>query len=250
MVIDLDYVRLLCLILARIVPVCTFSPALGARLFDVKSRLGIAIVLAVAMSSAFSPIEISDFGASLILQLIVGIVLALFSAVPFYAIQSIGEWIDLHRGETLSSVLIPHMESRASALGRLYLLFSVAIFFASNGHLTLISELMTSFQIIPIYHGSWDKGFYFRNLPGMNEWSRQIGDLFFVAVKFAIPTVFCLWITDIVLGILNRTAPSLQVFFLGLPLKMWVGIAVTGLVIGLSVESMTKYILMSVALFT
>ncbi len=250
MVIDDAYIRLLCLVLARIVPLSAFSPALGARLFDPKCRLGIAFILAVVITSAVHPAEISEFWVAIVVQAIVGIVLALFSMVPFYAIQSIGEWIDLHRGETLSSVLIPQMQSRTSSLGRLYLLLSTAIFFACDGHLTLVSELIASFKVIPVHRGCGSNLDVFQLLPGLNEWNRLIADLFFVTLKFAIPTVFCLWVTDIVLGILNRTAPTLQVFFLGIPLKMWLGVGITGVVIGYSIEPIVKYILVSMALFT
>jgi flagellar biosynthesis protein FliR len=237
-------------VLARILPVSILSPAFGARVFDARCRMGIAVVLVIVITPVVMPVADPGFTGALVVQLIIGTVLAFFTSIPFYAIQSVGEWIDLHRGETLSSVLIPQMQSRTSSLGRVYLLFSIVLFFACDGHMVLVSQMIASFSVIPVSSFGWEAVFLQDGVLGVDEWNHHVARLFLIAVKCALPAVSVLWMTDWLLGILNRTAPSLQVFFLGLPLKMWIGVAVTGIVLGFCIEGLKDYIFQSLCLFT
>lgn len=236
--------------LARILPMSIFSPALGARIFNARCRMGIAGVLTVVITPAVKPEAVPEFTGALFVQLIIGSVLAVLTFIPFYTIQSIGEWIDLIRGETLSSILIPQMQSRTSSLGRVYLLFSIVLFFACEGHLVLLSQIIASFTVLPVSSLSLETLLLQDGLLDVDEWIYCMTRLFLIAVKCALPVVSVLWMTDWLLGVLNRTAPSLQVFFLGLPLKMWIGIAVTGIALGFCVERLKSYIIQSICLFT
>jgi flagellar biosynthesis protein FliR len=249
MILDSQNFQNYLLVWARIVPLVLFSPALGSRMLSAKTRMFVAATLAFIVSSGTQTVPINRFWQSIVVQIIIGCVMAVLSSIPFYAFQSLGEWIDSQRGETLSMVIVPQLESRSSPLGRLFLITAVSLFFSSNSHHILILQIIESFNVISLESSDMIICLDTQNKLCYELLTKQMADLFAIVVKIGLPVVFILWITDVVLGILNRIAPALQVFFIGLPMKMWIGLAMLGITIGFAIAELYEYIEHSIAAF-
>ena len=91
------------------------------------------------------------------------------------------------------------------------------LFFIINGHHYLIYAIVSTFHFVPI--GTIDIA-DFNILSVTNLFSRT----FISAVQIGIPIIMVLFLTDIILGIMARTVPQLNVFILGMPLKILVGL--------------------------
>jgi len=214
------------LVFARLLPMSILSPALGARLLNGRVRLVICAALSLCLLPAVPEEKVTFSLMELMHQLVIGTILGFLSSLPFYAMQSVGEWLDVNRGETIVSVLIPQFASRTSSSGRLFLLLSTLLFFLIGGHHELLSALAESFRIP-------DAGNPFQGIVmdfGEAEMAQvmidRVGLVFSIAVKVSLPAVCVLWMTDIFLGYLNRLVPALQVFYLGLPVKLWLGVLI------------------------
>ncbi len=249
MMISNSFYQCYLLVLARVIPLTVISPALGARLIPVKSRLLVAVSLSFVVTTTVESRSFHLNLQSVIMQIIMGIFMALFTAIPFYALQSVGEWIDINRGETLSAIIVPQLESRTSPLGRLYLLLAIILFFISNSHFVLVEQIAASFKVAPLYSSDLDLLLKTDIQTLLDLIKTQIKELFVIVIKLGLPIVFILWISDLVLGLLNRIAPSLQVFFIGLPIKMWIGLALAGLSIGFAIDEITEYITHAISSF-
>lgn len=239
----LEYLPVFFLVLARILPVSLISPALGARLLHSRVRIVLCIVLAFCILPSVEPDIGSCFFTNLIFQLILGTMIGFVSAIPFYAVQCAGEWLDLNRGESIVSVMVPHVSSRTSSSGRLFLLLATVVFFASDAHHEMIRGLTASFQIFkldaPLSGVMMDVS--------QSDWIllliRRAADLFKISVQLSFPIVFILWMIDVFLGYLNRLAPALQVFYLGLPLKLWVGVLLIAVFLDQIIQKITEVLM-------
>lgn len=214
------------LIFLRVSPIVAMSPAFGGRLIPSHLKL----VLSLLLSGFFMPFldttdDLSLFSMAAV-QLLMGCIIAVVASLPFAAIQSVGEWIDMHRGETLSQLFLPQLQSRGGTTSRLFLITATTLFFTSGSHHLLVREILSSFSIVPLdcTVGQLVNGETHQLI--ILELSEGINYLLKSSVRIGIPIVFILWLTDVILGLLNRLAPSLQVFYLGIPVKMWLGIVV------------------------
>lgn len=218
------------LILLRVLPVVIFSPAFGGKMLPARMK----VVVSIGLSFLILQCVDTDFSGSWLLlsgvQIFLGLLMAVLSALPFYTVQAIGEWIDLARGESLSTLLVPQLNSRTSSMGRLNLLFGIALFFTTGMHFELVHEFIQSFAIVPFdYFSQLDSSETFKSLM-IELLAGRLAEFFHCTVRLGFPVVAMLWLVDLILGLFNRLIPALQVFYLGLPLKMWMGLLILSLI--------------------
>ncbi|MCD4652582.1 flagellar biosynthetic protein FliR [bacterium] len=211
------------LVFARVIPITVLSPALGAKMLTGRMRMVMGILITLCILPTVKLHESGCFFHALITQVFIGFFMAVISALPFYAVQAAGEWIDINRGETLSSLLIPQLNSRASSCGRLFLLLAAVIFFSTGYHLELVGEIIRSFHILNLDINLFELISMKTNIFLQEFLLERVSEFFMCIVRIGLPIVFVLWLADILLGIVNRMAPALQVFYLGIPLKLWIG---------------------------
>src|SRR5258708_19328421 len=134
-----------------------------------------------------------------------------------------GQIIDIQVGFGLVNVIDPVNNVQISVLGQFYYLIALLYFLALDGHHYLLKALGESFKLVP---------------PGSLVWFKQASaagpklsdfftKLFIIAIQVAGPSVAVLFLTNITMGLLSRTIPQMNVFIVGLPANVLVGLAVT-----------------------
>ncbi|EFC90309.1 type III secretion system inner membrane R protein [Dethiosulfovibrio peptidovorans DSM 11002] len=164
-------------------------------------------------------------------ELLVGASIAFLASAPFYALQIAGRMIGTRMGLAMVSVLDPISQSQDSIIGQLQILIGLWFFLYWNGHILLVRALMESFRLLPL----GEMGLAVSSDLGLAEW---LGKLFVMAFKFAIPFYGALLLADIGLGFLARTVPQMNVFILGLPLKIGLGLFLLMVVLPMTVDIM------------
>ncbi len=159
-------------------------------------------------------------------EVMVGLVLGYVVLLVFLGIRIAGQMVDLQMGLLMASVFDPQFGSPVTLMGQFYYLLGTVFFFVINGHHSLLAALAGSFTIVP-------PGLY---IPAAaTVWSMM--DLFYwifiLAFQIALPVVAVLLMVDVSLGLLAKTVPQLQVFMVGLPLKLGVGMITLILVVPL-----------------
>jgi type III secretion protein T len=153
-------------------------------------------------------------------EVLIGAMLGLFANFPFYLAECIGNLIDNQRGSTMSEVYSPLSGAQVSTTGILFTQTVTVLFFASGVFLVALGALYKSFSIWPL--------FISRLMPNSNAPSVILGmgdSLMEQTLVLASPILIVMFLATVGLGLVNRTAPQLNVFFLSMPVKSALGIA-------------------------
>jgi type III secretion protein SpaR/YscT/HrcT len=219
-------------ILARLAPLVFVAPFFGGKLIPVTVRAALALALAVVMlpaiSSGLAPLQSASTGyltAVLVKEVLIGFALGFLLALVFYGIQAAGWLADTARGASMSEVMVPQSGVRSSAIGSLLFQLAIVLFFALGGHRIVVLAIARTYEVLPI--GAFPPG---RGLAAFAIFcGRLTGELFVIALSLAAPIVAAIFVADLSLGWINRFSPQLNVFFLAMPLKAALGIAVLAL---------------------
>jgi type III secretion protein T len=172
-----------------------------------------AIPILVEADSPFSAFHYELNIWLIVHEIFIGVLIGFVAAIPFWALDSAGYLIDTIRGSSLSSVINPTLGEAASIFGILFTQMYTALFFLNGGFNLLIGTLYDSWQLLPpgsevTLDDAW-----------LNLFLKQWDLLSRLAVNFALPSMVSMLLVDMALGLINRSAQQLNVFFLAMPLK-------------------------------
>lgn len=150
-------------------------------------------------------------------EIMSGLILGYITNLIFQVVKLAGEWMDIHAGFSMVSVLDPTTQTTSTLLGNLSYFISLAFFFIVDGHHVVINMLVESTKIVPIGKTI----VYQETLMGV---MKTIFDYFALGVKIAIPIVLIIVITDVCLGLISRTVPTIPIMIFGMPIKNLLGL--------------------------
>lgn len=219
------------LTLARVLPIIALAPFLGSPKgvpMAVRMMFGIALVaifLPQNLMHAKGELPFNfTFVMLLIKELFMGIIIGFFAAIPFYIAQMAGGLIDHQRGASALQVTDPTTQTQTGPIGSLYNYVLIALFFSLGGPFIFLNGLGTSFQLIPVDGFINGTLFSWNTLFGKTI-INLLSSTMTLAIQLSAPALIGILLTDMFLGIANRLAPQVQIVFLGISLKSWVGIA-------------------------
>lgn len=153
-------------------------------------------------------------------EAVIGLLIGFFSAIPFYVAENVGNFIDNQRGATMGEVYSPLSGSQVSTTGLFFTQVVTTIFFVSGAVLLLLGALYASYRLWPVF------GDFVAFAPHAPE--KLLGTLdgmLRTTVVISAPVVILMFLATLGLGFVNRTAPQLNVFFLSMPVKSALGVA-------------------------
>ncbi len=220
---------LLLLTFFRIIPIMTLAPFLGAKNVPAPIRVlfGIAITAIMIPRVLFTshvPVDFNwQFVGYSLKELFVGFIIGFLVAIPFSIAQSSGSLIDFIRGAQSLQVTDPTTQTQTGPIGILYNYVLIVIFFAIGGPFLFFDGLAASFQVIPV-DGYFNTAFFSLHLPFWKVMVSLLNTVLSISIQLGAPSIVGILMTEMFLGIANRLAPQVQIVFLGIPLKSWVGI--------------------------
>lgn len=233
------------LTLGRILPLVVVVPFLGAKNVPRVVRM----MFAIALCMIFLPQNLLIVTANipynmtyvvyLTKELLVGAVLAIIASAPFFIAQMAGTLIDHSRGSSALQVTDPTTQSQTGPIGVLYNYVLIAIFFSLGGPFLFFNALADSYALIPVDR-LINSSFFNANLPFWKLIFSLLQKMMDLSIQLAAPALIGILLTDLFLGIANRMAPQVQIVFLGISLKSWVGIALLTAAWGLSIKVLGK----------
>jgi flagellar biosynthetic protein FliR len=221
---------------ARVLPVIWMVAPLGGPRLPATVRVGFALLLALVAAPALvatagvgtlADLSVLHFTLLMARELVVGLCLGLVASAAFRAAEVAGRLGDTLRGANVAEILLPTAEERASPLGVLYLLLATIVFLQIGGVPRLVEALLSSYQTLPVGGGLSEPAARRAALVVVAASAKLIAS----GLALAAPVVVALWLTDLALGLVARAAPSVPVYFLGLPLKglLAIGVVLLGL---------------------
>lgn len=220
-------VQLFALAAARVAPIVVLSPVFGGEALPQRLRVALIVALAAVFGLALEPrfehVDALRLIALLAKELFIGGALALLVRLGFDALAACGALIDLGRGAALASVLDPLSRQQSSPLAQFLVLAFTTLYLSIGGHAWVLEALARSFAAYPLDE------FAPAQLVGeraLQAWIALSGELLTTALMLAAPVLAVVFLLDAALGLAQRLAPSVQVFFLGGTAKGLLGVAV------------------------
>ncbi len=210
------------LVAARVVPVIVFSPFLGGEVVPPDVKIGVGVLLSIVLFPAVServsyvPHTPLPYILTFAKEVFIGISLAFVVSMVFDAARVAGNMIDTMGGAQMAQVMVPMFQQQATIYASLKLMLAVTLFLTINGHHWVIQTLGDSLVLLPVdqfpsfTHGMW--GFF-------ETVMRNFADVMKVGIALAAPGMIAAFVTDVAMGMINRVAPQVQVFFMAMSIK-------------------------------
>lgn len=216
--------------LGRLIPIMTIAPFFGAKTVPGTARMMFSVAIVamlfpqilfsikgqIAMDVRFLGFFVKEVG--------IGFILATLVTIPFYVAQSSGSLVDHMRGAQSLQVSDPTTSGRTGPMGLFYNYVLITIFFFIGGPFFFIDALGKSYHLIPVDQ-YFNPNFFSMSIP---LWKLIVGLLSYVlsmSIQLAAPPLIGILMGEMFLGIANRLAPQVQIVFLGISLKSWLGLA-------------------------
>ncbi|TQS75545.1 flagellar type III secretion system protein FliR [Ornithinibacillus gellani] len=230
-IIQVQSIPIFMLLLVRVLAFFITMPLFSYRTIPLPFKIGISFFIALLM---YTTVDTSGFVLDenylflLAKEIIVGLLIGLIAYLILAAVQIAGGFIDFQMGFAIANVVDPQTGAQSPLIGQYFYIIALLFLLSVDGHHLLIDGMFYSYQLIPI-----DAFVPFQDGRLPEFIMRIFNQLFLIAFQMSIPIVGCLFLVDVALGIIARTVPQLNVFVVGLPLKIFVSFAVLVVFLGL-----------------
>lgn len=213
--------------LTRILGMIAVAPFFGHTAIPVRFKVATGIFITLAVMPGLPPLpEVAVFSlpsvAILVQQLLIGVAIGFVMRIAFAAVDMAGHFCAMSMGLGFATFFDPQSHGQTTALTQLFVVISILFFLAINGHLMLITAVASSFTSIPIAPQFTGAISFMRIV----VWAEHI---FSTGLHLALPVITALLIANLALGILTRTAPQLNLFGIGFPITISIGLIVIAL---------------------
>lgn len=209
----------------RVMGLFTAAPVLSMRAIPRRVRMGLGLLIVVAAQPSLPEMPVVALNSSealmvLAQQVLIGLTMGFAARVVFAAIEFAGEIVGLQMGLNFASFFDPMSGGQATAVSRFYGTMAAWLFVVMNGHLLLTAALVNSFNTFPVSA----QPLVFLSVVQPQVWGAEI---FKTGLWVALPVVAMLLLVNMVMGLISRVAPQMNVFSIGFPVTLGVGL--TGL---------------------
>ncbi|GFM86737.1 flagellar biosynthetic protein FliR [Pseudomonas cichorii] len=209
--------------LFRIVAVLMTMPIIGTTLVPRRVRLYFAVAVTVVVAPvlpAMPPVEALDLSALLLIgeQILIGAGMGLSLQLFFHIFVVAGQIIATQMGMGFASMVDPTNGVSSAVIGQFFTMLVTLLFLAMNGHLVVLEILVESFTTMPVGSGLLVSNFW--------ELATGLGWVMSSGLRLVLPAITALLIINIAFGVMTRAAPQLNIFSIGFPLTLVLGMVI------------------------
>lgn len=214
------------LVLARVGPLFLLAPMFSSKMVPPRARTVIAVALAIgiaplALRGQVVPTEPLEIATLALKEIVVGIAFAFTLACLFAAVTSAGAILDSLIGFSFGALVDPMSGVQSGPLVQLYSLVAVMVFIAIGGDAWVIGGLARTYEVVPLLQTP--------SLAALTAGAvDSFAGIFGAALAVSAPVLLALVLTDVSFGVVSRVVPQLNVFAVGFPVKIAVGLLVVG----------------------
>jgi len=221
--------------LARTTAIVSSIPVLGGRQAPMRAKAALAVCLSLAVFPLLDPEVFRLAGPKTVPDLVflvaretlLGLIIGLGANLLFTAVSFGGTIIGYQMGFAAANIFDPQTTQQLSLMSQLQNVFAILLFLAFDGHHLFIRALVDSYRLLP--PGGLDLSG--DAVPFLTDLA---ADMFVLAVKFSAPILVLLLLSNMVLGLLSRIFPQLNVFILSFPVNIGLSFLVIGFTFGLA----------------
>jgi flagellar biosynthetic protein FliR len=214
------------LVLGRIGPLFALAPLFSSRMIPGRAKGLCAVALTVAIAPIALggrevPLEILPFVELMLKEILVGLAFAFALAALFAAVSTAGAFLDTLIGFSYGALVDPVTGNQSAVLTQAYILVGVMVLIAIGGDQLMIKGLARSYDLV----GLLDMPSLAGLVGGVQNAFAQV---FLSALELAAPVLLAIVVTDAAFGIVARVVPQMNVFAVGFPAKVTVGLVMVG----------------------
>ena len=233
----MEQVQLGLFIFIRITAFMVISPVFSQKGIPNITKVILAsalMIVTISSVSNFVPIDnLFLFAFVVWKEVLFGLAMGFLSQLVFTGVEIAGQMIDFQVGFSMAQAFDPTFGMMTSQYGKLYYWLTLMMVFLTNLHHYLIKGVINSFQLVPI--GAV-------NMQGTTvEGVIKLFSLTFeMAIHLAAPLVVSAVIVDLLLGMLSRTIPQINVLMMGMPMKTTISFIMFLLILPSTLEYLVK----------
>ena len=219
------------LLLTRVSGIFIISPFFGSLNIPVYFRAAASFAFALVLfpvvdnfQGITAPATVLGYAGAVLSELFVGWLIGFVAYIAFAAITMAGKVMDMQAGFAVVNVMDPTSGQQMPLIGSFLYNLAIIVFVVTNGHHMIISALFESFKMVPLLGANPDL-----SLPLII--ARFTTGIFFTGMKIAMPVTFAILLTNVGLGILARTMPQMNIFVVGIPMQLTVGMLILTMVL-------------------
>ena len=216
------------LVFARVGGMIVAAPLLGNRAIPKMVRAGFALVFSLALTPLTAPKvgpvpqHLLLLAAAVLKDGLFGLSIGFAARLLFAAVEMAGYFIDTQMGFGFINLINPFSEQQASLLSMFQYQLAITVYLLANGHLALLGSIAESFRALPPGavnpHGAF----------GMTMAS-LLRSMFTLGFRVALPAAGVLLVVDLAFALVARAVPQMNVFIVGMPVKILIGLATVAL---------------------
>ena len=212
------------LALLRISALIVVAPVFGSQAVPAKIKIFLALVLTIVVLPAIKneqhigSLSLLSLFPLAVKEVTLGLFLGFVTKFMFEGFQFAGHLISTQMGLGMAQLVDPESGAQTSPIGNIYSLVAIMLFLILNGHHLVISALFRTFAVIPV------SDLNVIETAAKVKMTTMFNDLFVIGIKLAAPSMVTLFLIEACMGIMARIAPQMNIFFIGLPLRLAVGL--------------------------
>ncbi|MEN2396159.1 flagellar biosynthetic protein FliR [Pseudomonas halotolerans] len=215
--------------LFRVTAVLMSMPVFGTTLVPTRIRLYFALAITVVIAPGLPPmppVNALDLSALMLVaeQILIGVLMGFSLQLFFQAFVVAGQIISIQMGMAFASMIDPTNGVNSAVIGQFLTMLVTLLFLAMNGHLVVFEVLTESFTTMPV--GSAMLVNHFWDVAG------KLGWVLGAAMVLVLPAITALLVVNIAFGVMTRAAPQLNIFSIGFPLTLVLGLVIFWISLG------------------
>ncbi|WP_263261055.1 flagellar biosynthetic protein FliR [Pseudomonas entomophila] len=209
--------------LFRVAGLLMTMPLFGGNMVSTRIRLYMAVALTVVIAPGLPPmpeVHALDLSGLLLVaeQIIVGSLMGLSIHMLFQAFVIAGQIVAIQMGMAFASMVDPTNGVNVAVVSQFFNMLVTLLFLSMNGHLVVFEVLTDSFTTLPVGHALFTAQFW--------DLVTRVGWVLGASLLLVLPAVTALLVVNIALGIMTRAAPQLNIFSVGMPMTLVLGMII------------------------
>ena len=213
------------LLLTRVAALIFFFPVLSNQAVPRTLKAAFSMLVALLFFKVVPELSgpplfsrnLIEIALALLREMVIGMLVGLLAGLVFAAVQTAGQMIGFQMSFAVANVVDPVTSLQVPLIAQFYYMLAMLLFLAFGAHRWVFKALAESFTLIPLAGFTPDETL-------MNLMLRYSAAIFSTAIKIAAPLMAALLLSDVSLGVVARTAPQMNIFIVGMPLKILLGL--------------------------
>jgi flagellar biosynthetic protein FliR len=213
-------------VFARVTALFVSAPVFGDRAIPAQAKIGLAGLISLALLPlvrktlmAGSVPALGPMIGILLGEVIIGLLIGMVVSLLFAAVRVGSALLDYQMGFTQAATFNPQFNETITPIADFQYHYSLVIYLLLNGHWLLLAALERSFQMLPAGHLAM-------GAPALRIFTNLTYEMMVNGLEIAAPGAAVLLITDVAFAFVSRAMPQMQVFYVGMPVKIIVGLGV------------------------